>query len=674
MTSRWLQLAALAVLATACRSEQADPLAARGANELAGVAAGLVSDEVVCAGCHSQQAEGYRTVAMSRSTSAPGGAAPEGELLEYFHGPSGRHYRLEPRAGRVWFSRWIEGPGGERRHLLELPVDFVIGSGAHGRSYVVRTAGDELFLLPVTWYEGLGLRMSPGFDRRDHLGVTRAVRRDCLVCHAATPALPAGGDRPEAPERFPAAIEPIGCQRCHGPGAEHARLAFAGARQAAREALVDLGGLAIDRQLALCESCHLQPSVALAATRAFDRGEYAFRPGMALGEHHIAAVLQQRGRTAQEPFEINHHAWRLRQSACFQESPGRPVCTDCHDPHRKLDADDLAATVRRTCSACHAGTQGCSEPAGRVDRADCAGCHMPRRRPEDVVHVVMTDHRISRRPPAGALDSRVEAELEIEALLFPSWGGGRSGAEGAAFLAVSALRSTGYRNDSAYEQLLAAAKDLEPMPREVALELARAALSRGESTRAQEAIAGLVARDSGDLAALELRARLALAGRAPERALADAEAIVAADPQLVEGWQLQGLAQLALGLPEPAVGALERAVALRELAPQLWVQLGEAQHRAGDGTAALASWRRALVIEPRTTIAWLSLAEVAQAAGDLAAARDLLEQAAVLVDDRDASVVLARLEQVDRHLPAREDRIAPSQGIAGMGTPSTASE
>jgi cytochrome c-type biogenesis protein CcmH/NrfG len=113
---------------------------------------------------------------------------------------------------------------------------------------------------------------------------------------------------------------------------------------------------------------------------------------------------------------------------------------------------------------------------------------------------------------------------------------------------------------------------------------------------------------------------------------------------------------------------------LRELAPQLWVQLGEAQHRAGDGTAALASWRRALVIEPRTTIAWLSLAEVAQAAGDLAAARDLLEQAAVLVDDRDASVVLARLEQVDRHLPAREDRIAPSQGIAGMGTPSTASE
>src|SRR5690606_28564581 len=155
MTSRWLQLAALAVLATACRPEQADPLAARGANELAGVAAGLVSDEVVCAGCHSQQAEGYRTVAMSRSTSAPGGAAPEGELLEYFHGPSGRHYRLEPRAGRVWFSRWIEGPDGERRHLLELPVDFVVGSGAHARSYVVRTAGDELFLLPVTWYEGL---------------------------------------------------------------------------------------------------------------------------------------------------------------------------------------------------------------------------------------------------------------------------------------------------------------------------------------------------------------------------------------------------------------------------------------------------------------------------------------------------------------------------------------
>lgn len=650
MTSRWLQLAALAVLAAACRLEHPDPLAARGVLELSGVAAGLVSDEVVCAGCHSQQAEGYRTVAMSRSTSLPGGAAPEGEVLEYSHRPSGRHYRLEPRDGRVWFSRWIEGPQGERRHVLELPVDFVIGSGAHARSYVVRTAGDELFLLPVTWYAGLGLRMSPGFDRRDHLGVTRAVRRDCLVCHAATPALPVGGDRPEAPERFPAVIEPIGCQRCHGPGAEHARLAFGGARQAAREALVDLGGLAIDRQLALCESCHLQPSVALAATRGFDRGEYDFRPGMALGEHHIAAVVQQRGRAAQEPFEINHHAWRLRQSACFQESSGRPVCTDCHDPHRKPDAATLAAKVRATCGACHAGAEGCSEPAGQAERADCAGCHMPRRRPEDVVHVVMTDHRISRRPPGGALDLRAESELDIEALVLPPWGGGRPGAEGAAFLAVSALRSTGYRNDSAYEQLLAAAKNLEPMPREVGLELARAALSRGESVPAQDAIAELIARDVGDLAVLELRARAALSERAPERALADAEAIVAADPQLVEGWQLLGLAQLALGRSAPAVGALERAVALRELSPQLWVQLGEAQHRAGDGAAAAASWRRALVIEPRTTMALLGLADVAQAAGELAAARALLEQAAALVDDRDAGVVLARLEQVERRL------------------------
>ena len=31
--------------------------------------------------------------------------------------------------------------------------------------------------------------------------------------------------------------------------------------------------------------------------------------------------------------------------------------------------------------------------------ADCIGCHMPKRRTDDVVHAVMTDHYIQRRKP-----------------------------------------------------------------------------------------------------------------------------------------------------------------------------------------------------------------------------------------------------------------------------------
>src|SRR5262249_50433203 len=52
------------------------------------------------------------------------------------------------------------------------------------------------------------------------------------------------------------------------------------------------------------------------------------------------------------------------------------------------------------CESCHAVTiQKAAGPHARG--ADCTGCHMPKRRTDDVVHVVMTDHLIQRQKPAG---------------------------------------------------------------------------------------------------------------------------------------------------------------------------------------------------------------------------------------------------------------------------------
>src|SRR5207248_478448 len=50
-----------------------------------------------------------------------------------------------------------------------------------------------------------------------------------------------------------------------------------------------------------------------------------------------------------------------------------------------------ATTLQRTAAAPHA------------TGADCVSCHMPKRRTDDVVHVVMTDHLIQRQKPAGDL-------------------------------------------------------------------------------------------------------------------------------------------------------------------------------------------------------------------------------------------------------------------------------
>src|SRR5205814_2224838 len=55
-----------------------------------------------------------------------------------------------------------------------------------------------------------------------------------------------------------------------------------------------------------------------------------------------------------------------------------------------------AQKYRERCVACHASVTVAGHPAS--DGADCASCHMPRRRTEDAVHVIMTDHLIAREP------------------------------------------------------------------------------------------------------------------------------------------------------------------------------------------------------------------------------------------------------------------------------------
>src|SRR5262249_22089644 len=40
---------------------------------------------------------------------------------------------------------------------------------------------------------------------------------------------------------------------------------------------------------------------------------------------------------------------------------------------------------------------------GHTANAECTGCHMPKRRTDDAVHIVMTDHKIVRRKPPGNL-------------------------------------------------------------------------------------------------------------------------------------------------------------------------------------------------------------------------------------------------------------------------------
>ncbi len=615
------------------RSASADPLAARGWKVTSGAAPGYV-DERACGACHPDLQASFHEVGMGRSFARPADAARIERFGErFFHQASGRTYEIVETGGALLFRGWQLDADGEPTNLFEQPVDWVLGSGHTSRVYLYGNPAGELYQLPLAWYsqEG-GWGMAPGFDNRFHQGVTRRVRRECMFCHNGYPDVPAGSDEGYwTAQWFPAALPSgIGCQRCHGPGAEHSRLALAGAEPAVVvAAILDLGELPPERREEICFQCHLQPSVVLPGTRRFARPDYSFRPGEPLADYLVQLDVREEERSPAERFEINHHAYRLLQSPCRQASGAELSCLTCHDPHRKVPPAERAAHTRRACLSCHPADACTREhaPPGTASSAaetadDCATCHMPRRRTQDVVRVVMTDHRIG-RPVAGDLTAPLaEREPLLTDVLHFDPATAPGGGMGDIYRLVALVRSV--PSSEALDLLAARLEAAAPAELDPWLDLAQGLLRRGRAAEGGALIERLL-EPRPDHALLRGWLALALAGAGElERASAAAERALAATPKRPESHFNMGILLVASGRQAAAEPHLRRAVELRPNFAAAWFHLGNAYAARESWQEAAEAFRAALSIEPADQRSYLALARSLAASGDLAAARRTL--------------------------------------------------
>lgn len=585
-------------------------------------AAGYVAD-ATCARCHRSYYESFQHVGMSQSFKQPQNARALERFGEtFFHRPSQRYYEIHRRDSSLTFRRYQRDNEGRVINEVEIPVDWVLGSGNRTRSYIYRNGHGELFQLPIGWYsEGEHWEMSPGFEARDHDGLGRKLTRECMFCHNAYPE--SDLDDYADPDLFSADLpEGIGCQRCHGPGGKHVAAAAEDIDlETIRGAIVNPGKLTGAVQDSVCMQCHLLPAIAVTGPRRFGRGDYSFRPGELLTDYMVHLDVRERGVPEPERFEINHHGYRMLKSACYQESDGALGCISCHDPHVKPDSTTFRQQVAGVCRDCH----GAAAHTGAEPRDGCVACHMPTRRTRDVIHVTMTDHWISRGPfDQDALVAPVDAETRpISEVKVLDFGDPPDGLDAQAYVALGAMRA-GRSLGSAAESLLRVLQQKNYEHYAPYLDFVRAQVQLGRMRSAEAGARGLIGGDP-NLPAASALLGVAHSGQDDfHGAISAFRKSLDAHPDPETYFNL-AVAYVNTGQLALAQQQLEAALSLRPTLAAAYRLMGQIHHARDDAAKARESLEEALRLDPGDTATYQLLVPLLRAMGNNAGADRYLE-------------------------------------------------
>jgi hypothetical protein len=322
----------------------------------------------VCTACHTGKLHSQTSMVHALSVAA------ESRVLR-------SHPRMTFRAGTYSYEIISDGPLSiyrvtDGKETISEPIPYAFGNANIAQTYVLRHNG-RLYEARVSYYFGIdGLDWTIG-DKLDSLpslqeafgrDISGDEARNCFSCHGTAAVV----DNKLDLDRL---IPGVGCEACHGPGAQHIAAMGAGkkgGRYIFNPKLLDPDRLSQE----FCGACHRSADTV----------------GMMPDLGGINNVRFQ-------PYRISMSRGHNSNDLYF-------ACTACHDPHVELNHATAADDSK--CTVCHAvgqsrpvlaggkEMQGRQTPAARpcpVQRQGCMNCHMPK---VDLpgAHFKFTDHRI----------------------------------------------------------------------------------------------------------------------------------------------------------------------------------------------------------------------------------------------------------------------------------------
>jgi hypothetical protein len=322
---------------------------------------------VTCANCHKDiynthiKTAHYRTSQPASATTIKGSFEPGKNSFSY---DMASMIEMEKRDGKFYQVAYTNGIEKEAH-----PFDIVIGSGTKGQTSLYWN-NNQLFQLPISYFTAAGQwSNSPGYRQR--ASFDRPISARCMECHSTyIHSVSADGIQPEEYDRA-SLLYGIDCERCHGPGAEHAAFQLQHPDEPKGKYIINPVSLSRQQQLDACALCHNGRSKNIKPSFEF-----------VAGDSLPAFFVQDTARPNPDNVDVHGNQYGLlRASKCFRMSETM-TCNTCHNPHQ--NERDKVEVFSQRCLGCHNTSEHgngkiCKMTAslGNAITANCIDCHMP---------------------------------------------------------------------------------------------------------------------------------------------------------------------------------------------------------------------------------------------------------------------------------------------------------